>query len=106
MNPWADWCLDQITVEPFSCQDSYGVASYGSSVTYQARVTGQLKRVTSFAGEERVTTVTVYVSGSTGITVRDRITLPSGWTPSQPEIVAVSRIPDEAGAWWETLYCG
>jgi len=100
----APLCQQTVTVEPYASQDAYGAETYGSPVTYQARVVGKVRRITAASGEERVSTVTVYLVDSTGLTTRDRVTLPDGWTPSQPTILAVARVPDASGAEHEVLY--
>jgi hypothetical protein len=104
MSDWDPFLTETVTVEPYASQDEYGVASYGAAVSVAARVTGKVRRVSSFTGLERVSTVTVYLKDSPGVGPRDRLTLPSGWTPSQPEILSVTRCPDERGMIYETVY--
>ena len=100
-----DLCTDTVTIEPYQSQDAYGVVTYADAVTYRARVTGKQQRVATITGEERVSRVKVFILGSTGITTRDRITLPADWPgPSQPAILAIERMKDEVGNVYETVY--
>ena len=42
---WDDMCPHQISVEPFTGVDTYGSYTYGSSVTYKARIQGKNRLV-------------------------------------------------------------
>lgn len=104
MSDWDDLLTTSVDVEVWASQDEYGVVTYADAVSVQARVSGRLRVVTTPTGEERVSTVSVYLKDPIGVTVRDRVTLPAGWTPAQPPILAVGRCPDETGVIYETIY--
>lgn len=93
-----------VTVEVASTGlDGYGRPAYGDPRTVPARVVGRTRLVRTVAGDERVSTVTVYLGEVTGITPRDRLTLPAPFAPSQPPILAVQRVPDVTGALHEVV---
>lgn len=96
---------DTVTVEAYSTQNVYNEATYGAASTYQCRVQGQTKMIRTPAGEEKVSTVQVYLASAAGITVRDRITLPARFAPTTPEIMAVAHYGDESGPYSEVVYC-
>jgi hypothetical protein len=95
---------DTVVLEPYLSQDSYGQATYSAASTYQARVSGKVKKVTDANGSERVSMVTVYLASAVGVTVQDRITLPARFVPSQPKILAVGLLSDESGAYSDVVY--
>lgn len=95
-NDWADMCPHTITVESFTGTDTYGNYSYGSPTTYKARVQGKTQLVTTVTGEETVSHMTIYV-GTSVIGPRDRITLPSPFSPTVPNILDVQYVSDESG---------
>ncbi len=84
-----------ITVEPWSSQDVYGQATYGTAVSMAARISKAPKLVRADDGREVVAGSTAWVDPvSTIIGARDRVTLPDGTTPT---VLSVERIPDERG---------
>ena len=86
-----------ITVTPYSSQNRYGEPTYGAAQSYKALVQQKVRQVRDLAGEERVSMVTVYVNTTAAITPRDKLTLPSGFTPQTPPIIQVARQSDEVG---------
>lgn len=93
-----------ITVAPWASQNAYGEPSYLSAVSYIARVQGKTRMVRDSTGVERVSTVTVYVATTAAIGPKDKLTLPSGWTPASPSIIAVQRVSDESGDHHTVIY--
>lgn len=100
---WADMMPHTITIEPFVSRDTYGAATYGAAVTYKARVQGKNRLITTLSGDEKVSTVTVYV-GSTSITPEDRLTLPASFSPTIPNILDVQPVSDESGHHHQVIY--
>lgn len=98
-----DLCPHRVTIEPFASLDPYGTTTYGTAVTYQARVQGKSQMVTSQSGEEVVSLVQVYLNGT--VTPQDRITLPAPFSPTQPSILAVQRVSDEYGQHHQVVFC-
>src|SRR3990167_2682191 len=95
---WAWMAGDSVTIEPYASQNGAGEATYGTSVTYRARCVGKIQKVLDGMGGERVSTVTTYLMAApTGLTPRDRITLPTVFSPRQPQILSVAIEPSERG---------
>jgi len=88
---------DTVTVEPFLTTDNYGNASFGTAVTFSARAVGTMRNVITPNGEEKVSTVTVYIGAAKVFSPLDRITLPIRFTPQQPPILSLRLLPDENG---------
>jgi hypothetical protein len=100
---WLDMCPHTVTVEPFVSLDQYGAKTYGAAVTRRARVQGKTRMVRTMTGEESVSHITVYLAPGT-IGVQDRITLPSPFTPTQPDILDVQYVSDDAGQHHTVVY--
>ncbi|MCR4375682.1 MAG: hypothetical protein NUW22_12615 [Acidobacteria bacterium] len=94
---WARLAKDLVTIEPYSGQNRYGEATYGSAVTYRAHCQGKIQRITGLDGQEHVSQVTSYLIGTVAVSTRDRITLPSRFSPTQPPILAVRQVSSERG---------
>lgn len=99
---WLDMCPHSVVVEPYVSTDQYGALSFGAPVTYRARVQGKDRYLANVSGEEVVSSITVYVAGIVG--VKDRITLPAPFSPSQPNILNVSYVSDENGQHHTVIY--
>ena len=100
---WADMMPHSITVEPFASVDLYGTYTYGSPVTYQARIQGKNQVVTSRTGEEAVSHIMIHVaSGAVG--PQDRVTLPLPFLPSQPLLIDVQHVSDANGIHHSVVY--
>jgi len=96
---------DTITLEAYSTQNAYNEPTYAAATTHQCRVQGRVKMVRTVQGDEKVSTVQVYLATAAGVTVRDRVTLPTRFTPRQPVILAVDYRSDEQGAYGDVIYC-
>ena len=94
---WNDMLPHTVTVEPFAGVDTYGSYTYGSAVTYKARVQGKNQLIMNQTGEEAVSHVTIYLAASS-INPKDRITLPAPFSPTVPSILDVQYVSDESGA--------
>lgn len=93
-----------ISLTPWTGQNQYGEPSYGAAVSYTARVQGKMRMVRDSTGTERVSTVTCYVATTATISPKDKLTLPSGFTPATPPILAVERQADERGDHHVVIY--
>ena len=96
---------DTVTLEAYASQNQYGETTYSAATTHACHISGKVQTVTDQAGNERVSRVQVYLGSAAGVTVRDRVTLPTRFSPTQPVILAVRHYADEVGAYSETLYC-
>ena len=101
ISDWADLMPAEVTVQSFISRTSYGVASYGSPVTYQARVqfTNRLIRISE--SEQAVARGKVWLATTDAITVQDKILLPDGTTPL---ILTAQVIEDEKGPLYTQLF--
>ncbi len=71
-------CKSTVTIAPWTGQDVYGQASYGTAVSYAAHISGKARMVRNTLGQEVVSSVHVVLSTAPSISTKDRITLPSG----------------------------
>lgn len=95
-NDWLDMCPHTISVEPYTGIDAYGAYTYGAAVTYKARIQGKNQLVMTQTREEAVSHITIHV-GTVAIGPKDRITLPSPFEPTVPNILDVQHVSDETG---------
>lgn len=92
-----------VSVAPFSGRDGYGEPTYGSAVTYRARVVGKIRNVRSASGQEVVSSQTVYLMTAAVVTPLDKLTLSTGFVGSTaadrttPPILATGRYPGTDG---------
>ena len=98
-----------VTIEPASGLSAGGATTYGTSVSYPARVERRNQLVKGGNGRDVLATTVVYVGSNTtgaglpSATPQSRITLPDGTTPP---ILAVDRQDDLSGAHHEVVFCG
>lgn len=101
-----DFLSQEVTLERYAGRDGYGKPTYSPGVAMRARVQGRARRILTQSGEAVTSTMQVYFATTeTPPTVRDRLTLPSPFTPTQPTILAVGISPDEDGTLVVTVYC-
>ena len=86
-----------VSVAPFASDDKYGAPTYGTAVDYDAAIEQKVRQVRDFNGQERVSTTRVFLNTVTAISPKDKLTLPSGFTPQTPPIISVGRVSDEGG---------
>jgi hypothetical protein len=70
----------------YTGQDSYGKPTYGAPVNRAARIQYQVTAVTTAQGQERTSTTKIICNGNFGITVRDKLTLPDGTSPTIQQV--------------------
>lgn len=75
-----------VILEPRNALGKGGVESYGTAVTYPARVEYKTKMIRGKDGTDKVSTARVYVGPEVPVLATDRITLPDG---AHPEIMEV-----------------
>jgi UDP-N-acetylglucosamine enolpyruvyl transferase len=101
---WRPFMKQRVSVEALTGRDAYGAPTYGTAVTYGARVVGRRRSVLNAAGEEVVSSQTVYLASGDNVLPTARVTLSTGDVGSteswalQPTILATGRYPDETGA--------
>ena len=90
--------------------DSYGNRTYGSDVTYQCALVGEMKMVADKNGQEVLSRQAAYLMSNAAFTPSDRITLSTqdvGSTEAfalQPPILAVGRYPFTSGQFCTVVY--
>lgn len=102
---WTDMMPDTVTIEPFVSRDAFGDKTYGTARVYTARVQGKNEVVRTRDNVDAVSTVQVYVDWTPTISPDDRITLPSRFSPTQPPILSVQPVSDEAGPHHQVVLC-
>jgi hypothetical protein len=85
----SDFLPHEIQVEPYSSQDEFGEPSFGTAVTYKGRVEMKNMMMRDEFGQERVASGRIFLNTKTVPSSKDRITLPTGYTPTNPDILAV-----------------
>lgn len=84
---------DEVTIEPFVSLSQAQVASYGPAKTYAAQVLPYVEKVIDPRnGREARSTAQVIIAERLAVDYRSRITLPAGFSPNQPPIMAVRPI--------------
>lgn len=107
---WRDLYTQSLTIAAFSSYDSYGKPTYGSAVSYVARVVGKRRLVVNAAGQEVVSDWTAYLYSNTTVDPRSKVTLSTGDVGStatlatNPPILSVERTPDENGMLYTALF--
>ena len=99
-----DMMPHQVGIEPAVDRDAWGNITFGTQVPYQARIENKRRMVINSRGEEVLSDTTLYLDTVDRITEDDRVTLPSGYLPSHPEIKSVYRMDDEYGPYCTKLY--
>ena len=97
IDSWHDVMNQTVVWEKRSGLDAYGDPVFLAPVDVRARVTSRNRVTRTVGGQEQVSTVTVYLGEVVGVSVLDRITLPSPFSPAQPQILEVRTIPDDDG---------
>jgi len=87
-----------VTIEPFISEDYSGSPTYGDPVEYKAKIERQ-ERITRTLDQHTIRSrrlIYLYTT-YTGITTKDRLTLPAGFEPLQPKILDVRITHDHQG---------
>lgn len=95
---FADWgplIADTVTLEAYLTGDAYGTSRYADSVTLPARIEGGPKAIRTAAGVDVISMVRVFLG--VPLTANDRLTLPSGFAPTQPALLRVDLVRDATG---------
>lgn len=98
MADFLDLMTDTVTVEPFDARSSYGAATYGTAVSYSARVMYRSRMIRGADGELVQSTGSALIDRQTKIGAKDRVTLADG---TVVVILNTDLETDESGP----LYC-
>ena len=103
-------CRQTVKIAARSVIDGYGVISFGTDVSYRARISGKRRIVRNDQGAEVLSTHTVYLAANPAVGAHDRITLSTGDVNSteagaiQPLILSVGKFPDDLGRLSTVVY--
>lgn len=91
-----------VTIAPWISDDANANPTYGTAVSYSARISIKDELVRSHDGREIVAKGKVYLAAglqpiTTVPTTRDKITLPSQYVPTNPPILDVIPSQDQFG---------
>lgn len=86
-----------VSVAPASAVNVAGEKSWGADVDYTAMVEQKSRMVRDATGREVMSSASVYLATQADVKADARVTLPTGFTPRQPKIIAVDRPSDEDG---------
>jgi hypothetical protein len=98
---------ETVTVAPKSGQDQYNVPTFGTAVSYQARIVGKIMELRDRRGEEVTTTFELWLDTVDTIQPDAQLILTgSKWIDTTPEIFTVRRVTDENGDSHVQISCG
>lgn len=106
INDFRDFMPHTVAIEPYSSQNSYGEATYGTAVNYPARVEMKSRRIAGSGGVEIAARGRVFLGTTTVPTAKDRITLPASFMPTQPPILDACPVNDERGIHHVVVFIG
>ena len=95
IDDFSDLMVHTILIAPRTGQNSYGKPTYGSDVTHKGRIMRKVKRVLTDSGEERMSDRSIVLAEAASISALSRITLPAGYEPLIPPVVAVRKFVAE-----------
>ena len=96
-----------VTIAPKSGQNQYNEATFGTPVTYQARVAGKIMELRNKRGEQVTTTFELWIDTTDTIAPDAKLTLTGAtWVDTTPEIFTVRRVSDENGDSHVQISCG
>lgn len=93
-----------VGIEPCGATDAWGNRTYGALVSCRARIQNKRRKVINLQGNEVISETTLYLDTTVNIDINARVTMPSGYLPTHPEIIAGKLEDDEAGAYCMVLY--
>lgn len=107
ISEWADMMPQTITVEPWLSYKGGGSgANYDTAVSYACRI--EMGNHLVVGPNDRVVTAKgiVFLMSASVIGIKDRITLPTGYLPTQPPLLNVDVEDDETGNHHTCLHFG
>lgn len=99
---------DTVTAKEILTRDEYGNAdTYGDERDLRGRVVmGDVKVARQRDGVEMTSTCHVVFAGSFDLSTDYQYTLPARYLMDTPEPIAVKRVSDESGPYYEVVYFG
>lgn len=106
---WRSMMQQTATIAPRTGQDGFGVATYGTAVSYRCRLVGKRRQVLNAAGQLVISNQTLYLLSADNVLPSARVTLSTGdvgstesWSLTPP-ILATGRYPDEHAGFHHTV---
>lgn len=107
VNEWADMMPQTVQIAPWVSYAGGGAgATYGSDVPYQCRIEMANHLVVGMQDKLVTSIGWVFLMTTTIIGIKDRLTLPVGYTPTKPPILHVDIVDDDTGVHHVTLHLG
>lgn len=107
MGDLADMFPRTVLIAPYASRTIAGLPSYGTAVSYPARIQMKDVGVRTAEGTVIIGRGTIFFPQVITVSVLDRLTLPSGIPgPSQPPILSVTVNDDEMGGTYTALVIG
>lgn len=104
VSDWADMMPHTVTYAAVSGRDAYGKPTYGTAVTYRARVVYKQTRIVNrLNGQDAIATGVVWLAAKILPSLDAQVVLPDGSTPT---ILNWEVFPDEEGDHHTKLYFG
>ena len=98
---------ETVTIAPKSGQNQYNEATFGTAVSYQARIVGKIMELRDRRGEEVTTTFELWLDTVDTIQPDAQLILTGAkWIDTTPEIFTVRRVTDEKGDSHVQISCG
>lgn len=95
-----------VTIQKYVGVDSHGQRQFASGArAVRCRIQRQDRKLMGPDGMEIVASHQIILAEALGTTTMDRITLPAGTVPSQPNILGVDGMDDQSGHYYEVIYC-
>jgi hypothetical protein len=96
-----------VTIAPYASQTIAGKPSYGTAVSYKARIMMKDVGVRTLEGTMVIGRGKIYLPQVVAATVRDRLTVPVDLPgDANPPILSVSTVDDEFGGSYTVLVIG
>lgn len=107
VSEWLDMMGSTITVYAYTGQTVTGAQQWSSTGTdYDCYIEMKNHLVIDAKGREVMARGRIFVGSAAVIGIKDKVVLPSGYTPSSPPLLAVNLADDEAGVHHVTLEIG
>tara|TARA_R110002020_G_scaffold2230_4_gene10434 strand:- start:6680 stop:7051 length:372 start_codon:yes stop_codon:yes gene_type:complete len=102
-----DLMTETVTYAARSGQNEYNEPTYGTPVSYTARIVGKSMELRDAKGEETTVTYELWLDTVDIISPLGQLTLSGAkWIDTTPEIFTVRRVPDENGDSHIQVSCG
>lgn len=95
--PLRKFFTSTVTIAPLSSIDEWAKPTFGTAVSYSAKIERASERVITNSGDEVVAGYKIFLDTTTIPDVSAEITLPTGYDPTTPKILQVRPVSDHNG---------